>query len=117
MSDADLATCLDELAPETLDQLEFGVIRMDRSGRVTAYNATEAEISGLAETDVVGKDFFAQVAPCTNNYLVAQRYKDEPELDESINYVFTYRMLPTPVRLRMLKRQGSPHQYLVVQRA
>ncbi|NBB90191.1 MAG: PAS domain-containing protein [Spirochaetes bacterium] len=116
MSDPDLATYLDELTPQALDQLEFGVVRMDRSGRVTAFNATEADLSGLAKTEVVGQDFFVQVAPCTNNDLVAQRYKDEPELDESINYVFTYRMRPTPVRLRMLKRQDSPLQYLLVQR-
>jgi hypothetical protein len=29
--------------------------------------------------------------------------------------VFTYRMAPTPVRLRLLARQGSPRQYLAVQ--
>lgn len=115
--DPDLAKALDELAAEALDRLDFGVVRMDRAGRVTAYNTAEAELSGLAADDVLGQDFFVQVAPCTNNYLVAQRYKDEEELDESIDYVFTFRMLPTPVRLRMLKRPESAYQYLVVQRA
>lgn len=113
----DLAEALDELAAEALDRLDFGVVRMDRAGRVTAYNTAEAELSGLSAASVVGQDFFVQVAPCTNNHLVAQRFRDENELDESIDYVFTFRMFPTPVRLRMLKRAGSPHQYLVVQRA
>ncbi len=114
--DPDLAKALDELAAEALDRLDFGVVRMDRAGRVTAYNSAEAEVSGLASADVVGQDFFVQVAPCTNNYLVAQRFRDEDELDGLIDYIFTFRMLPTPVRLRMLKRPDSPHQYLVVER-
>jgi len=42
------------------------------------------------------------VGPCTNNYLVAQRFLDCDELDEQLDYVFTFRMAPTPVRLRML---------------
>lgn len=117
IDDPDLAKALDELAVEALDRLDFGVVRMDRAGQVLAYNTAEAELSGLAAAGVVGQDFFVQVAPCTNNYLVAQRYRDEDELDETIDYVFTFRMLPTPVRLRMLKRPDSPHQYLVVQRA
>ena len=117
IDDPDLAKALDELAVEALDRLDFGVVRMDRAGQVLAYNTAEAELSGLAPAGVVGQDFFVQVAPCTNNYLVAQRYRDEDELDETIDYVFTFRMLPTPVRLRMLKRPDSPHQYLVVQRA
>ena len=117
IDDPDLAKVLDELAVEALDRLDFGVVRMDRAGQVLAYNTAEAELSGLAAAGVVGQDFFVQVAPCTNNYLVAQRYRDESELDETIDYVFTFRMLPTPVRLRMLKRSDSPHQYLVVQRA
>jgi photoactive yellow protein len=115
--DPDLAKALDELAAAALDRLEFGVVRMDRAGRVIAYNTAEAELSGLAAAGVVGQDFFVQVAPCTNNYLVAQRFRDEDELDESIDYVFTFRMFPTPVRLRMLKRPDSPHQYLAVERA
>jgi hypothetical protein len=38
----------------------------------------------------------------------------EPDLDDTIDYVFTFRMAPTPVRLRMLARAGAGHQYLVV---
>ncbi|MFP4373254.1 MAG: PAS domain-containing protein [Spirochaetaceae bacterium] len=113
--DPDLARRLDELDAAALDRLEFGVVRMDRAGTVVAYNTAEAELSGLAAAGVVGRDFFVQVAPCTNNHLVAQRYRDEEELDDWIDYVFTFRMRPTPVRLRLLKTPDSPHQYLVVQ--
>lgn len=111
----DLPTVLDELDADELDELSFGVVRMDRAGRVVAYNRAEAELSGLEPENVTGEDFFVQVAPCTNNFLVAQRYADEDALDELIDYVFTYRMVPTEVRIRMIKRPESPYQYLLVE--
>jgi hypothetical protein len=30
------------------------------------------------------------VGPCTNNYLIAQRFLDSAELDEQLDYAFTY---------------------------
>ena len=69
--------------------------------------------------EVVGRNFFVEVGPCTNNYLIAQRFHDaavDPatDQDEHMDYVFTYRMSPTPVRLRLLARRGSARQYLAV---
>jgi photoactive yellow protein len=107
---------LDAMTVAQLDALAFGVVRMDHDGVVTFYNASEASVSGLSGPRVLGKHFFQDVAPCTNNYLVAQRYADEPELDASLDYVFTFRMRPTPVRLRLLRSASSVHQYLLVER-
>jgi PAS domain-containing protein len=60
----------------SIDDLRFGLIVMDRDGRVTGYNRAESELSGLPVGEVTGG------------------------LDEQMDYVFTYRMSPTPVRLR-----------------
>jgi photoactive yellow protein len=87
---------------------------MDRDGRVIGYNRAESELSGLPADGVIGRNFFVEIGPCTNNYLIAQRYQDSEDLDEQLDYVFTYRMAPTPVRLRLLARRGSPRQYLAV---
>ncbi len=104
-----------ELAPtSSLDDLSFGLIAMDRVGEVVWYNAYESQRAGLSQQQVLGRNFFASVGPCTNNYLIAQRYLDEPDLDDTIDFVFTLRMAPTPVRLRMLARAGSARQYLAV---
>lgn len=104
-----------ELAPtSSVDDLAFGVIVMDRAGDVIWYNTHESRRAGLDRERVVGRNFFESVGPCTNNYLIAQRYLDEPDLDEFLDFVFTLRMAPTPVRLRMMARAGSPRQYLAV---
>ena len=98
-----------------LQDTAFGVVAMDADHRVVMYNRTEASHAGLSPERVVGRHFFSEVAPCTNNYMVAQRFENEDELDATIDYVFTLKMKPTPVRLRMLTRPGAPRRFLLVQ--
>lgn len=114
--DPDLLDALEALPLEAADELRWGLITMDRDGDVIGYNAIEAGDAGLDPARVIGRNFFTSVGPCTNNYLVAQRYEDEPDLDDQLDFVFTLRMRPTPVRLRMLARAGSRRQYLAVLR-
>ena len=122
-ADPGLLDALESVPPGRIDDFDFGLIVMDRDGRVLGYNQAESKLSGLPADEVIGRNFFVEIGPCTNNYLVAQRYQDSAsqqtsqdseELDEQLDYVFTYRMAPTPVRLRLLARPGSPRQYLAV---
>ncbi len=116
-SDVDLLGALESADSSTLDAVEFGVIAMNRDGVVDAYNTFEAQLSGLSSGRVLGHNFFTSVAPCTNNYMVAQRFADEPELDATIDYVFTLKMRPTKVKLRLLRSAAARRQYLLVRRA
>lgn len=102
---------------EALDDADFGVIALDDDHRVVFYNRIESALSGLTPERVVGRLFFSEVAPCTNNFMVAYRFETEEQLDATIDYVFTLRMTPTPVRLRLLRRPAAPLQYLLVQRS
>lgn len=112
--DSGLLDALEAIPLDGIDEIGFGLIVMNRSGEVTGYNAAESKLSGLAAERVLGRNFFVDVGPCTNNYLVAQRFLDSDELDEQLDYVFTFRLAPTPVQLRLLARAGSPRQYLAV---
>jgi photoactive yellow protein len=113
-ADPGLLDALESVPLDGIDNLGFGLVVMDRDGRVIGYNRAESELSGLPADGVIGRNFFVEIGPCTNNYLIAQRYQDSEDLDEQLDYVFTYRMAPTPVRLRLLARRGSPRQYLAV---
>lgn len=113
--DQELLDSLESASLAEIDSLGFGLVVMDRDGTVLGYNQRESRLSGLLPASVTGRNFFTDVGPCTNNYLVAQRYVDGGELDERLDYVFTFRMAPTPVCLRLLARKGSPRQYLAVQ--
>ena len=110
---ADASTLL-ELDQTELDALPFGVIQMDRSGTVLHYNSTESRYSGLSRERVLGRHFFRDVAPCSNNQRVAGRYA-LAALDETIEYTFALRMKPVPVTLRMLKPAQGAQMYLLVQ--
>ena len=99
-----------------LDRLPFGIIGLDASGIAKIYNATEAKMAGLAPDSVLGASFFNAIAQCMNNYLVAQRFDDEAELDDVIPYTLTLRMRPTPVRMRLLASVSSPLRYILIER-
>ncbi len=113
----DLLAHLESASPDELDQLSFGVIGFAPDERVTVYNAYEADAAGLDPARIIGRDLFVEVAPCANNYLVAERYRECDTLDEELDYVFTLRMRPTPVRLRLLADPGAEHRYMVVVRS
>ncbi len=116
----DFATCsiadVDRAPPEELDRLPFGVIGFSDEGTVDVYSAAESRMAGLSPDKVMGRHVFSVVAPCMNNYLVAQRFEDEAELDTTIDYVLTLKMRPTPVKLRMLKDSDAFRRYLLIQR-
>lgn len=111
-----LFASLDAAGLAELDALAFGVIGMAPDGTVISYNTAESQVSGLTPANVIGRHFFSAVAPCANNFMVAHRFETEATLDDVIDYVFTLRMQPTKVRLRLLKQPGHSRMFLAVER-
>ena len=103
-----------------LDTLEFGVIGFDAETVVTQYNAFESGAAGLSPQRVLGQPLFTLVAPCMNNFMVAQRFEDAlrsgTALDETIDYVLTLRMRPVKVKLRLLAGAERGTRYVLVHR-
>ena len=118
---ADLAEQLAQLSDQALDKLDFGVIGFDADTVVRRYNAFESNAAGLTVNRVVGQPLFTVVAPCMNNFMVAQRFEDAVDageaLDVTIDYVLTLRMRPVKVALRLLAAPGSAVSYVLVRRA
>jgi photoactive yellow protein len=101
--DPNLPQQLAEASNEELQNAPFGIIRMKPDGTVTFYNRAESKLSGIGERHALGHNLFRDVAPCTNNFMVAERYKEE-ELDLVLEYVLTFVMEPTEVTLRLIRR-------------
>ena len=59
---SDLAARIEQSSQYDLDQLPFGVILLDREGKVLFYNATEARLSGYGESPV-GQNLF-EISSC-----------------------------------------------------
>ncbi len=115
--DSAILNSLSEMNPEELDSLPFGVVQLKPEGEILSYNQYESELAGLDSQEVIGKNFFIQVAPCTNNFMIYHRYLEEEQIDAHLDYLFTYGMRPTQVRLRMLKSPEAGCYLLVEKKA
>lgn len=117
---SDLLARLEKMDASELDLLEFGVIGFDADTNVNRYNSHEVKMAALSPQRVLGKPLFTAVAPCMNNFLVAQRFEDAAAegsaLDATIDYVLTLRMRPVKVKLRLLAEPGATVRYVLVLR-
>lgn len=97
------------------DLLPFGAIVMDPAGAVLDYNQYESNLSSIPRSEAVGKNFFEDIAPCTKNPMIAEKFlKSTAPLDETIRFIFTYRIKPTRVKLRLLTQPEKRRSYLLV---
>ena len=91
---------IENLPPEELDKLPIGAIQLDREGKILSYNQTEARLAERQRDAVVGRDFFREVAPCTNVQEFAGRFREgmeRRELHATFPYLFDYEMAPRHV--------------------
>lgn len=107
---------LESLTAKAMDDFPFGVLGLNADCMVEVYNQYEERNSGLSRERVVGRHCFFDVAPCMNNYLVAERLNNEIPLDTIIPYVLTFRMRPTKVRLRLLNRLNASRRWILISR-
>jgi photoactive yellow protein len=56
---------LSALGPEEIDSLPFGYIALAPDGTIRKYNRYEADLAGTDPRRVLGRNFFRDVAPCT----------------------------------------------------
>ena len=117
---SDLPDWLAQASDADLDTLDFGTLGFDAAGAVCRYNRFESAAAGLSPARVIGHPLFTVVAPCMNNFLVAQRFEDAvasaSPLDATIDYVLTLRMRPVKVKLRLLANPGASVRWVLVQR-
>ncbi len=113
-------TVIDSLAQLTRTQADaqaFGVVQVTDEGVVKLYNRWESALAGIAPATAEGRNFFTQVAPCTNNRLVLGKFKEGVQkgaLDLEFNYTFTYKMKPTNVALRLYRHAPSATNWVFV---
>lgn len=102
---------------EVADTQGFGIVQLADDGTVQLYNRWESALAGVDPTVALGRNFFTQVAPCTNNRLVFGKFRDGVErgaLDTEFSYTFTYKMKPTNVALRLYRDAQSATNWLFV---
>lgn len=115
----DIENALASMNDKDLDGLAFGAIQLDNEGRILSYNAAEGEITGRDPSQVKGKNFFTEVAPCTNTDEFFGKFKKgvaEGNLNSLFEYVFDYEMKPTKVQVHMKKALQGDSYWVFVKR-
>jgi photoactive yellow protein len=90
--------------PSRLDRLPFGAILVDRTGRILKYNMYESALANRPPNEVLGKNFFNDVAPCTKGHAFQGRFQQglaQGSLNTMFEYAFDYKMSPAKVRVHM----------------
>lgn len=101
---ADIENALAKMSAEEINTLAFGAIQLDASGTILQYNMAEGAITGRDPKAVIGKNFFREVAPCTNTPAFKGAFDagvKAGKLSVMIDYTFDYNMTPTKVKVQM----------------
>ena len=116
---ADLDNVFAKLSPNEIDDLAFGAIQLDRSGKILAFNATESKITGRRKDAVIGRNFFLEVAPCCNKPAFRGVFDAgiaAGKLNAMFDYVFDYKMNPTRVKVHMKSALADDTFWVFVKR-
>lgn len=116
---SDIANILSKMNSDDIDRLAFGAIQLDGSGKILQYNAAEGGITGRDPRSVIGKNFFTEVAPCTNRKEFRGAFDDgvkNGDLNTMFEYVFDYKMQPTRVKVHMKKAIVGESYWVFVKR-
>jgi photoactive yellow protein len=108
---------LPNVSRSSADAAPFGIVQVDDGGNIQLYNKWESDMAGVPVPSAEGRNFFTQVAPCTNNRLVFGKFKDgvaSGSLDTEFNYTFTYKMKPTNVTIRLFRHAPSRTNWVLV---
>ncbi|GAC1491594.1 MAG: hypothetical protein NVS2B8_20830 [Vulcanimicrobiaceae bacterium] len=114
-----MANELAQMSEREIDELAFGAVEVDADGKILRYNAAEAEISGRDVNDMIGRNFFSDVAPCTQGPNFEGKFRDgvaAKKLDVQFTYLFDYKMTATQVRVRMQDATTPGSYWIFVKR-
>lgn len=85
---------------QELDALPHGAIQLDTTGKVLSFNQYESTLANKKKEDVIGRNFFTEVAPCTNVQEFHGRFVRgvaEKKLHEKFRYHFAFKQNPRDV--------------------
>ena len=88
-----VSTGIPGLAREALDKLPFGLIELNRDGTIIYFNQAEERLSRKDKADVIGLNFFTEVAPCADVKEFHGRFHkflDSGNLAEPFNYTYYF---------------------------
>ena len=88
--------------PQRAEYLPFGAVMLDRQGKIVKYNRAEGMIANKTPEDMIGKDFFNEVAPCAKG--------------KRFDYKFAYKGTNVGVKIHLKSQPDGQHCWMFVKR-
>ena len=108
---------ISRMSEAQLDELPFGAIRLDRDGKILSYNMSESKLTGRTKERVIGRNFFTEVAPCTNVVAFAGRFREgmaKKDLHAIFPYRFDFQMAPRDVTVTLFYSRQTDSAWVFV---
>ena len=115
----DLRNTMANISDEEVNELVYGAVELDPQGTILKYNQAESELTGRKPEEVIGRNFFDDVAPCTRSEEFSGRFFEgvkTGKLNAAFTYLFDHQMTPTKVRIIMIKSIASETYWLLIKR-
>lgn len=106
--------------PQRAEYLPFGAVMLDRNGTIVKYNKAEAMIASRVPDDVIGKNFFSDVAPCAKGkrfHGEFLKFHQTGQINVMFDYKFAYKGANVAVKIHMKAQPDGQHCWLFVKRA
>lgn len=101
---------LSHLSSSAIDSLPFGYIALSPDGTIRKYNRYEADLARKDPKEVLGKNFFREVAPCTQVREFEGRFRSFVDQEDgeatstlSFDFEFTFRHGSQRVRIGFVR--------------
>lgn len=105
--------------PQRAEYLPFGAVMLDRHGKIVKYNKAEGLIANRTPEDMIGKDFFNEVAPCAKG----KRFHGEflkfhrtGQLNVMFDYKFAYKGADVGVKIHLKAQPDGQNCWMFVKR-
>ncbi len=113
---AELLDRIDSIERGEFEELDFAVVRVDDAGTIIHTNRYECELSAVPDDRAVGRNYFTEIAPCTNNRLFYGTFRKgvaNGAMNLLFFYTFTYKMSPTEVKVHLYRSPAGSNWVLV----
>ena len=106
--------------PQRAEYLPFGAVLLDRSGKIVKYNKAEGLIAGRSPEEMMGKDFFNEVAPCAKGkrfHGEFLKFHRSGQINVMFDYKFAYKGANVGVKIHLKAQPDGQHCWMFVKRA
>ena len=105
-----------DIGADLLLNLDIGAFEVDRRGVVLTTNSSGSRLFGLDGAAVVGRNFFTEVAPCTDMPAFHGRFLHAVAagaVDFRLRWIFGFMMGPVQVEIRVAST-GAPDRFVIL---